>query len=72
MIDGQRGQRSHCYYRRWTALRVASAEKKDMSTCDDCETFRIPPLMSTRTIRIPDEGAGCWVVGTYVCGAATV
>jgi len=25
-------------------------------TCDDCETFRIPPSLFKRTIRMPDEG----------------
>ena len=28
------------------------------SLCDDCETFRLPPLMPKKTIRIPDEGGG--------------
>ena len=38
----------------------------------DCETFRIPPFMSKRTIRIRDEGWWSGVGGTYVCGTATM
>ena len=43
---------------------------------NDWETIRIPPLMSKRTIRVPDEGEWRRRQGdahrTYVCGAAVV
>jgi len=38
----------------------------------DYETFRIPPLMPKRTIRIADEGGESVGVYRAVCGAATV
>ena len=37
---------------------------------DDCETFRIPPSVSKRTICIRDDGGESGVGGAYVCGAA--
>ena len=50
---------------RW---RRAKAEfcrtRHGLAVCCDCETFRIPSLMSKRTIRIPDEGGYSGVGGT--------
>jgi len=40
-------------------------------TIDDYGTFRLPTLMSNRTIHIPDDGVAAQD-GAYVCGAATV
>ena len=39
------------------------------SLCDDCETFRVPPLMSKKTIRIPDEDGGGGVAETTTARA---
>jgi len=40
----------------WDALQVLARASAPNTQCQDCETLRIPPLMSKRTIRIPDEG----------------
>jgi len=52
---------------------VSSACSRRVDTHSrDCETFRIPSLVSKRTIRIQDEGGWSGIGGTDVCGAATV
>jgi len=38
------------------SLRTHAPTQRTRAAALDSETFRIPPLMSKRTIRIPDEG----------------
>ena len=44
-------------------ITATNEERPTRHTCRDCETFRIPPLVSKRTIRVPDDGGYSGVGG---------